>query len=385
MAKAYKIMAVDDNPMDRELVATLLEIIGYDCETVSGGEEALRKLSPAVDLLLVDGMMPGMDGFELARRVRTKYLDLPIMMITALSSKEDRLRAVEAGANDFINKPLEKVELKVRVGALLRTRDAQQAVKDLWRHTLRGSVKLLSDMLAIVKPNAYGRASRVAPYVRSISAYVSDPNPWITETAALLSVLSFLTLPDNLIRRACKGKPLSTEEVLLIRKQREIAAEWIKNIPRMEAVAEIILCQEKHYDGSGYPLDNVQGDSIPLGARINSLVSDFDTLVFGGATKTAAFKELNNRKGWYDAEVLYAFGLVLGDEAKQAIAEKRIDQLKPGMVLAEDVFTANRSRKLIGRGQELSATMIDYLFKYQQGDGVTQPIRVIPSAAKDSP
>ena len=322
-------------------------------------------------------MMPEMDGFELARRVRAKHVDLPIMMITALSSKEDRLRAVQAGANDFISKPLDRFELQVRTEGLLKTRDAQQAVKELWRHTLRGSVKLLADMLAILKPDAYGRASRMAPYVRSIATQVADYNPWITETAALLSVLSFITFPDGLIRRICKGKPLSDDEVTSIRKQREITSDLIMNIPRMEAVANIILYQEKHFDGTGYPEESVKGDEIPLGARILSVVSDFDTLIFGGTSKPEALNELKQRKGWYDEGVLFALSVALGDEAKYIVQEVYLNQLKPGMLLREDVHTLDGSMKLVGKGQELSGTMIDYLRMYHQRSGITQPIEVI--------
>jgi class 3 adenylate cyclase len=131
MGEPKHILIVDDEPNNLVVLKALVTSLGYECELAHDGSEALARLSPRIDLVLLDVMMPGMDGFEAARRIRgdSDCRDIPIIMVTALTSKEDRLRAVEAGANDFISKPIDRVELRVRMASLLKMKEAQDAIK----------------------------------------------------------------------------------------------------------------------------------------------------------------------------------------------------------------------------------------------------------------
>src|SRR6185295_4674961 len=104
---------------------------GHDVDMAADGPEALAKLDRSHDLVLLDVMMSGIDGYEVARRIRNEssVSDIPICMVTALSGKEQRLRAVETGANDFIVKPIDKTELKIRTASLLKAKEAQDTIK----------------------------------------------------------------------------------------------------------------------------------------------------------------------------------------------------------------------------------------------------------------
>ncbi len=115
-----RILVVDDELFNRELLEGLLESFGYETVTAENGAEALEKLDDSIDLALLDVMMPVMDGFAVARYIRAHETlsQLPIVMATALSGKEDRLTAVEAGANDFVTKPIDRTELRVRLTSL---------------------------------------------------------------------------------------------------------------------------------------------------------------------------------------------------------------------------------------------------------------------------
>ncbi len=125
------ILVVDDERRNLDLLEFMLEALGHRAILAADGNEALGKLGPEIDLVLLDVMMTGMDGFEVARRIRMHHecADVPIMMVTVLTSKEDRLQAVEAGANDFISKPIDRIELKVRVDSLLKMKEARDALK----------------------------------------------------------------------------------------------------------------------------------------------------------------------------------------------------------------------------------------------------------------
>ena len=126
-----RILVVDDEAINRELLEAILSGFGYEVETAADGFEALAKLKLDVDLVLCDLMMPGMDGFEVVQKIREDCdnADLPICMVTSLSGREQRLRAVEAGANDFIAKPVDRFEVGIRVRALLKIKEAQDALK----------------------------------------------------------------------------------------------------------------------------------------------------------------------------------------------------------------------------------------------------------------
>lgn len=123
-----RILVVDDEELTRRLTGGLVEQMGFEPISAGSGEEALDKLDDSIDMVLLDVLMPGMSGFELTRHIRKdeKYHDLPVILITTLKGREEKLAGVEAGANDFISKPVDKTELTVRMDSLLRMRDMQR-------------------------------------------------------------------------------------------------------------------------------------------------------------------------------------------------------------------------------------------------------------------
>ncbi|MGB6065352.1 MAG: response regulator [Desulfomonilaceae bacterium] len=131
MPRPYRILVVDDEPSNSLLLKTMLESFGHETEVAHDGDEALGKLTPHLDLIVSDIMMPEINGYELCRRIRADpgFRDLPVIMVTVLGDRDDRLRAAEAGANDFITKPVNKLDLQLRVASLLRMKEEQDAIK----------------------------------------------------------------------------------------------------------------------------------------------------------------------------------------------------------------------------------------------------------------
>jgi PAS domain S-box-containing protein len=143
------ILIVDDQLQNIELLEAYLAPQGYEIVTASNGEEALRKLSGnQIDLMLLDIMMPGMDGFEVTRRVRQddSHRLLPIILVTALHETEDRVKGIEAGCDDFISKPVDKMELLARVRALLKVK-AYSDLMNNYRKELESEVTGRTDEL----------------------------------------------------------------------------------------------------------------------------------------------------------------------------------------------------------------------------------------------
>jgi DNA-binding response OmpR family regulator len=132
MSESAKLLVVDDTPLNRKLLGDLLAVKGYVVTTASGGEEALARLaSDAPDLVLLDVMMPGLSGYDVCRRLRENPQTalLPVVMVTSLDPQQERVRGIEAGADDFLSKPINQPELLARVRSLLRIKSLQDEVQ----------------------------------------------------------------------------------------------------------------------------------------------------------------------------------------------------------------------------------------------------------------
>jgi adenylate cyclase len=136
------VLVVDDTPVNLKLLADLLIAKGYEVVTATSGAEALARIeAAAVDLVLLDVMMPGMSGYEVCRKIREKTATamLPVVMVTALDPGQERVKGIEAGADDFLTKPIHQPELLARVRSLLRVKSLWDQVAELNR-TLEGRV-----------------------------------------------------------------------------------------------------------------------------------------------------------------------------------------------------------------------------------------------------
>ncbi len=350
----------------------------FSIETAQSGAEGLEAIESKGPFAVIvsDLRMPGMDGIEFLAQARVATPDSARIMLTGFADVQNAIDAVNEGnIFRFLTKPCEPVVLAKAIAAGVKQYRLVIAERELLEQTLRGSVKVLTDILSLLNPEAFGRASRVTHYVTEIVRLLGEDQVWQYETAAMLSQIGCVTLPVHVVRKVVKGRPLSSEETKIYAKHPEIAAELVSNIPRLDEISEMIAYQEKRFDGSGPPEDDRRQEGIPLGARILKVVLDFDALVFSGDSKGRALVKLKERAGWYDPAVLTALEMALGVEAKYETLDVGVYGLKEGMILAEDVVGGEK--KLLAKGQELSGTIIKYIRNYHRAVGVDEPIKVI--------
>jgi len=308
MGKTHRILVVDDLEPSRRLLGGMVKSLGYEIETAGDGLEALAKLSLDVDLLLLDVLMPGLDGYETARRIRSHadFHDLPIIMVTALDSREDRVRSVEAGASDFIAKPVDRTELRVRLGSQLRLKDAQDELKrnrSELEALVAGKTIALRQTLAemvIAQREAHAahldsihrlvlaagfRDHGIATHIHRIGGYVGvlaqalhlpPGEVEILIHASPLHDVGKIAIPDSIL---LKAGPLTAEERAVMRTHtliggRILAGALSKVIQTGEVIA---LTHHEKWDGSGYPL-GLAGEAIPLAGRLCAVVDAFDAL-----------------------------------------------------------------------------------------------------------
>ena len=131
MSETARVLVVDDTPLNIKLLGDLLAVKGYRVTTAANGEEALKRLADEIpDIVLLDVMMPGLSGYDVCRRIRSEPATalLPVVMITSLDPQQERVRGIEAGADDFLSKPINQPELFARVRSLLRVKSLQDEV-----------------------------------------------------------------------------------------------------------------------------------------------------------------------------------------------------------------------------------------------------------------
>lgn len=304
-----KILVVDDEKKACELLKRFLETKRHDVITSYCGEDALEKVkSEKPDLILLDIKMPGMDGLEVVRQIRhgPDYGDMPIIMVTALSRQEDRIRAVEVGANDFISKPVDMTEVHVRTASLLKMKHAQDAVKsyqadleikvaertaDL-RKSLKETVAAQQktydahvDTLRRLAVAAEYKDKDTAEHIKRMSSYC---NVLATSLHLSLEETELLTLtstmhdigkigtPDEVLLKPGKHTP---EEWEIMKQHTTIGAKILRGSSSklLQSGEVIALTHQEKWDGSGYP-NGLTGEDIPLWGRISAVADVFDAL-----------------------------------------------------------------------------------------------------------
>ena len=376
-----RVLFIDDD--ERILAGFRRNLHGtFEVDTAVGPEAGLARVkeNPPYAVVVSDLRMPGMDGIAVLSQVRELRPETVRVMLTGFADLEAAIAAVNEGnIFRFLTKPCETSYL---IGALTAAVDQYRLImaeRELLEGTLRGSLKMLSEVLSLVRPEVYGRVSRIAPYVRPLSKLCGDTSPWQTEMAAMLCLMGYITLPDTLISRVERGRALSSEDAAVYQQHAEVASKLVANIPRMAGVAKAIAYQGKNFDGGGWPADAVRGKDIPMGARILRMLLEFDRLVTGGLAKAEAYKALKQTAGVYDPDVVAAFGEVLGDESNFVIVTLPVKSLRDNMILAEDMFVARSGQqlKVLPKGYALSSVALAHIAKLARYETITDPIKVI--------
>ena len=386
-----RIMFVDD---DQEILAAYARAFRktYDVEVAAGPQVGLDMLAAGLDVAVVvsDLRMPGMDGVEFLGRVRELRPDAVRIILTGFADIAVAMAAVnKSKVFSFLTKPCPEEDLAEALAAGLRQYQLQAAEKELLRGTVRGTIKLLTNLLEMVSPEAFGKSSRVKRLTMELGAYLGVEDAWRLELAAMLSQIGCAGLPADILRKAYRGEPLPGDKAYQFAMHPKVAADLVANIPRLREVAEIIAYQEKRYDGGGLPPDGVKGERIPLGARILKVALDFDTLEALYRYKrqsdnavTESLERMYAREGWYDPEVLGALESLAtmpdGYEPRLVPGEG----LAAGMLLDQDVSDL-KGELVFGRGLELNTLSIRRLLDLGALSGKKARWRVlVPPAEK---
>ena len=323
--KGARVLVVDDNPMNVELVADNLEQEGYAVERAFSGEEALRKVDAAsFDLVLLDVMMPGLTGYQVCERLKRdqKTRLLPVVMLTALDKREDKIRGIAAGADDFINKPFDRAELLIRVKSCIRTK---RLTDDL--ETAESILVALGNAIDAKDTYTEGHAERVAHYSVAIGKQLGLPYEALRRLrlGGVLHDIGKIGVPEAILN---KPGPLTTDEFAVMKKHPEIGERICAPLKSLREMLPVVRSHHERPNGSGYP-DGLAGDEIPVEARIVCLADVYDALATTRSYKRAFTRERciailrdDTAKGLFDPLVVEAFVAYLS-EREEAVRGRR--------------------------------------------------------------
>lgn len=303
-----RVLVVDDEEKVRELHARLVRAMGHEAETAADGVEALAKLALGIDLVLLDGQMPNMDGFDVATRIRAmpQGVFLPIIMVTGLDSARDHRRALEVGVNDFMTKPIDHDALTLRMRWLLELKWAHDQLRERGSSLERSvqerttALRKALDEMTAAKRQIYGahldtirrltiaaeyKDHDTAEHIERIGLYAQvlaeavGMSPGERETlrhAAPLHDVGKLGIPDAILLKPAK---LDEDEWTIMRTHTTLGAELLEGSESDVISMGQIIARAHHerWDGKGYP-DGLAGEAIPLEARICAVVDYFDAL-----------------------------------------------------------------------------------------------------------
>jgi putative two-component system response regulator len=269
------VLVVDDGAANRELIEACLA--GVDCQVriAEDGPTALKAMETSMpDLVLLDVQMPGINGYEVCRRIKSNPASrlVPVVMITSLDRTADRVSALEAGADDYMTKPVDRVELVARVRSALRLKSVYDS--------LDSAEQVIFALAAAVEakdPFTEAHTHRVAEAARRIGVRLGLPASDLDTLyrGGLIHDIGKIGVPDAIL---LKPGPLDAEELMSMHLHPIIGENIVAPLRSGTDLLPIIRNHHEHYDGSGYP-DRLAGENIPRLARIVAVCDAFDALV----------------------------------------------------------------------------------------------------------
>jgi response regulator RpfG family c-di-GMP phosphodiesterase len=373
------ILFVDD---DVNLLAGLKRRLRkeFNLEVAEGsaaGLNAIAREGPFA-VIVADMRMPGMDGVQFLLEVKERHPNTVRMMLTGNADLQTAIEAVNQGnIFRFLTKPCPMETMAAALFAGLQQYRLIMAEKELLEKTLRGSIKVLTDILSIVNPIAFSRAARIRQYVRHMTIRLQLPQPWQYEIAALLSQIGCVTLPTDTLEKVYAMAPLSAEEQKMFADHPTVAHNLLGNIPRLEHISQMIARQQ-HSIKEFPPLTEMSGDdrTVLWGAQILKVALDFDRLVASGVAPKIALSRLKQLKDTYLPELLMAMETLQVSQADAVARMVMIRDLSTQMIADQDII-AHNGLLLVPKGQEITYPVMERLRNFSRRIGIMEPVRVI--------
>lgn len=374
-----KILFVDDEPPVLDGFKRML-YREFEVDTAVGGVLgliAIRDRGPFA-VVISDMRMPGMNGAQFLAQVRQSVPNTVRMLLTGYTDLNAAMDAVNEGnIFRFLAKPCEKEVLASAIHAGLAQYRLVTAEKELLENTLMGSIKVLTEVLSIASPEAFGRSMRIARYVRHLVDKFGLPSPWRFEAAAMLSQLGCVTLDPEVIQAAFIGESLSAEDQARFAAHPQVARDLLAHIPRLEPIAWMINQQlTKKIPQNGADGLGAEADVLLLGANILRIAVAFDHLRMTGLRDDEAIVRLRFKGGEFEPELVEALASIKPEDAKMELRKVPASRLMTGMILQQEIRTRT-GMLVVPKGQEITNALLIKLENFSRAGTIDKEMMAL--------
>ena len=380
MSKSSNILIVDDNQTNRNLLQDLVVTLGHVPYVADNGLTALAHMNKHLpDIVLLDILMPKMDGFEVLARMKAdkRLRHIPVIMISAIDEIDSIVRCIEKGADDYLTKPFNPILLKARIGACLEKYRLIKSEQEFLEKTLRGSIKVLTNILSILNPAAFGQASRECRLVSQIIKKMKVKKSWELEIATMLSSLGCITVPPITLDKISRGVQLLPKEEKIFSEHPKIGHDLIVNLPHLEKAAKIVANQNKHYDfDEKANLSSLNKIDVPFGVQILRVAKDFEAFISSGIKPAEALDKIRDKKTDYNQSIVDALSSLVSEKSAQETRYVKIEQLSVGTIFVENLKSTT-GQLLCPKGTEIDGSLLSRIKNFSLEMEIVEPVKVI--------
>lgn len=377
MTNLPAILCVDD---EENVLNGLQRILfeHFEVTIASGGEEALALMNDKeFSVIISDMRMPNMNGAEFLSKASEKAHDSTRILLTGHSDLEAAIAAINDGhIFRFLIKPCPEEKLITHINEAVRLHRLVKAEKDLLENTLKSAIRVLTETLSTIAPNAFSRSIHIKNYVNHMVTSAEEikqyRNRWEFEIAAMLCHVGAIILPPDLLKKSFSAIPLNSDEKEMLNATPAAGAKLVANIPRLENIADMI----KHQFASDEEMQKLS-KRVEVGARMLRIANTLDRILLReDISVKKALSILSTRfESKQDQQLLKTLLSYQRIHSGSVISEVSVGELRSGMILEEDVHSNNGSIVLC-KGQELNAPLIDRLLNFSKGIGIKEPFNV---------
>lgn len=391
-----KILVVDDEPHVRLILEELIrseEV--YDVDGADNAFEAIEKLEKEdFDIVITDYMMPKMSGFELTSKIKTdpRLKDIMVLILTAYSEMDTKMVGYELGADDYISKPYEPMELLAKIKAFVRLKELQNQLKE-GKHRLEvlnrqleesfeGTVKLLLYFMDLRLSGASDRAL----YTKDICEFLAyrlglnDSEVFNAGYAGMFCELGKVVLPDKIISKPIKE--LNKQEIMVYRQHPSLAQIALEGIDKLRDAGGIIKHMYENFDGTGVP-DRLSKDNIPVLSRVLRISADY-SFYYSRLSSSDKYKAIllieKKARLYYDPSLIEHLKIFIDSKKSQKWDSSKkvlgVSELKDGMTLGMDLYTSS-GVKLLSKNAIITKSLLAKILRYHMADPIKGSITVV--------